>query len=66
MSTNRTETRKIELVETDNIARAFARLNPQSWTHCLALRRAIHHAASMAGGMNNAQLQKLREALELP
>lgn len=65
MSKNRNETRKIELVETDNIARSLDRLtdgtfNDSRW------RRALYHAVCMTNSGNHSMRAKIREALELP
>ena len=59
------ETRRIELVETHNIALSIARMNPQGWDG-LAWRRALYHAAAMSGIVKTDTLRKLRDALELP
>ena len=59
------ETRKIELVETHNIALSIERINASNchgdW------KRALYHALAMSGAYyNHAQLKAIREALELP
>lgn len=63
MAKNRNETRKIELVETDNIARSLIRLNEgydmQRW------RRALYHAICMTIS-DHAMTVAIREALRLP
>jgi len=64
MSKNRNETRKIELVETDNIARSLDRLydgySEYRW------RRALYHAITMTNVGDHDMRVKIREALELP
>ncbi len=62
---NERMTRKLELVETDNIARSLNRLrssaggyNDERW------RRALQHAIAMSVHRNAAE--KIRVALELP
>lgn len=65
MSANRTETRKIELVEIDNICRSFHRINCATYGS-LILRRALFHALMMESNLSSAMMTKLREALELP
>ena len=61
MSKNRRETRKVELVETNNIAMALDRLKKHGdW------RRALYHAMCMSYTGNYVTQQKVREAMELP
>ena len=57
------ETRKIELVETDNLARSFSRLNNGKFS---SLNRALYHALSMSGCLDYETLTAIREALKLP
>ena len=64
MSKNRNETRKIELVETDNIARSLDRLQDGFGT--FRWRRAIYHALCMTTSGTHDIRKKIREALELP
>ena len=64
MSKNRSETRKIELVETDNIARSLDRM-------CVPYRgdrwkRALYHALAMSKAGDRSVVEKIRLALELP
>jgi len=59
------ETRKIELVETHNIALSINRMNPQGWD-AFVWRRALYHAMSMSNVVSAGTMQKVREALELP
>ena len=63
MSKNRSATRKIELVETDNIARSIDRLydgfDTTRW------KRALYHALTMTIG-DHYTLVSIREALGLP
>lgn len=59
------ETRKIELVETHNLALSLERINGSnchgSW------KRALYHAISMSNvWQSREQMTKIREALELP
>lgn len=63
MSKNRTETRKIELVETGNIALALDRCK---YTDSAA--RALYHAMLMTGAayFNPSKMEAIRKALELP
>lgn len=63
MAKNRTETRKAELVETQNIALAITRLQGPPYDDG-RWRRALYHAAGMT--LNRSQCEKLRIALELP
>ena len=66
MAKNRAETRKIELVETHNLALSLARLNPNGWDS-VVWRRALYHAVSMSECCPNREMQvALREALKLP
>ena len=64
MSKNRNETRKIELVETDNIARSLERL--QATYDGDRWRRALYHALDMTQVGNHLIRKAIREALELP
>ena len=64
MSKNCNETRKIELVETDNIARSLDRLGEQY--DALRWRRALYHAMCMTNVGSHDICMKIREALELP
>jgi hypothetical protein len=61
------ETRKIELVETHNIALALNRLEKysQSWDS-RQWKRALYHALCMSSAPNDDHRRKIREALELP
>lgn len=59
------ETRKIELVETHNIALSIMRMSPHGWDNN-SWKRALYHAASMSGVPHRTTLEKLRIALELP
>ena len=63
MSKNRNETRKIELVESDNIARSLDRLNEGFDT--TRWRRSLYHALGMSIS-DRDMLVKIREALRLP
>jgi uncharacterized protein YqiB (DUF1249 family) len=64
-SSNRKDTRKIELVETNNIALAIRRMSPHGWDN-QSWKRALYHAAAMAEVANKDTLRRLRDALELP
>ena len=56
-------TRKIELVETNNIALSLTRIkNTPGWCTDERRRRALYHASVMAGSVSQA----IREALKLP
>ena len=59
------ETRKIELVETHNIALSIARMHPKGWDGP-DWKRALYHAAAMSGVAKTETLKRLREALDLP
>lgn len=58
------ETRKIELVETHNIALNLDRMG-QSYGD-LHWRRALYHALGMSVVSSRSMLEKVRIALELP
>lgn len=64
MSRGRPATRKVELVETDNIAKALKRVEDTpggDW------KRALYHALAMSGvWRSHEQIARIREALELP
>jgi hypothetical protein len=60
------ETRKIELVETHNIALSLDRLARASTYQEDATRRALYHALCMTGTFSAIARAKIREALELP
>ena len=64
MSKNRNETRKIELVETDNIARSLDRL--KDGFNDDRLKRALYHALDMTRVGSHLTRKAIREALELP
>lgn len=67
MSKNRTETRKIELVETDNLVRSFDRIwAARNNTSQLSIKRALYHAICLADGFYDKDRKAIREALELP
>lgn len=57
-------TRKIELVETHNIALSLDRLCEIGYG--VRWKRAFYHALSMSNAGNDNVLQKIRIALELP
>lgn len=59
------ETRKIELVETHNIALSLDRLNEYG-AGSIRWRRALYHAYTMSNVVNRVIAEKLRIALELP
>jgi len=60
------ETRKIELVETHNLALSFDRLQGISEYGEYAKRRALYHALCMTNSFTTITRTKIREALELP
>jgi len=66
MSKNRTETRKIELVETGNIALSLLRLRATSPYDSVRWKRALYHAMAMSYTVDSVTLTRIREALELP
>ena len=57
------DTRKIELVETHNIALSLERMGTGFYE--LRWRRALYHALGMAH-INTKMLEQIRQALELP
>ena len=59
------ETRKIELVETHNIALSLDRLYATPTGHS-AWKRAFYHALAMSNASDYQLLQRVRAALELP
>lgn len=59
------ETRKIELVETHNIALSLDRLNIDSYDEG-PRKRALYHALCMTISFSCAAREKIRIALELP
>lgn len=66
MSGNARQTRKIELVETHNIALSLDRLGG-SYKSAYSAKRALYHAITMCGiNWKYETLVKIREALELP
>jgi hypothetical protein len=65
MAKNRTETRKVELVETHNIALAIDRLREAGAHDSFRWRRALYHALSMTY-TDRSTTEKIRIALELP
>lgn len=67
MSTKRlTQTRRIELVETHNIAISLDRLTNAPYDGERRMKRAIYHALTMANVLNKSALEQIRIALELP
>ena len=65
MSKRNAVTRKIELVETHNIALSLDRLC-ESWSDNVRWKRAFYHALAMSNAGNRGVLEKIRVALELP
>lgn len=59
------ETRKIELVETHNLARSLARLTDNGPYDTERWKRALYHALLM-NGTSKSTTEKIRIALELP
>ena len=60
------DTRLIELVETNNIARSIKRImKSPTYGDRKRWKRAIHHAMALAGCFDS-ELEKVRQALELP
>jgi hypothetical protein len=65
MSKNRSETRKVELVETHNLALAIDRLREAGSHDCNRWKRALYHALAMTY-TERSVIEKIRVALELP
>lgn len=67
MSTNRNSTKRIELAETDNIARCINRIRmaTNGPDYRMAWRRALYHAVGLAN-LDESTQRRIREALELP
>lgn len=65
MSNNRADTRKVELVETDNIAKAIHRLRNAGSHDSERWRRALVHAIGM-NFVDRVTQERVRQALELP
>lgn len=65
MSKQLRDTRKIELVETHNLALSFDRLR-ENYGRGTRWKRALYHALAMSDIASSAELLKIREALELP
>lgn len=65
MSKRRNTTSRIELVETHNIALAISRAMMNNGWYSVHWRRALYHGLAIAGA-SNAQLEKIRVALDLP
>ncbi len=61
----KTETKRAELVETHNIALSIMRLQGAPYDSGDRWKRALYHAAGIAG-VGRGQLEKIRQALELP
>lgn len=67
MSKRVTNTNKLELVETQNLSTALARLNSgEGGYNNLRWKRALYHALSISETCYGQALTKIREALELP
>lgn len=66
MSTSRTQTRRIELVETGNIAISISRISKVSGWQSSAIKRAIYHAITMANCLTSDEESAVRQALKLP
>lgn len=67
MSQNRTKTEKIELVETDNLARSLKRLKGIDRAfYQPAIRRALYHSSAMSNAFDSEEMTALRIALKLP
>jgi hypothetical protein len=66
MSKQLRETRKIELVETHNIALSLDRLTSAPYDNGDRWRRALYHALAMARIADKDLLTKIRIALDLP
>ena len=67
MSSNQLRlTRKIELVETHNLALSIERLNGPPYDGGERMKRAIYHGFALSNCVNRSTLEKIRVALELP
>jgi hypothetical protein len=62
----RTETRKVELVETHNLLLSLERLSDAGPYDSDRWKRALYHALSMASAPSRSTIEKIRQALELP
>ena len=61
------QTRKIELVETNNIALSLSRIiNAAGWGINERWKRALYHALLMASCGSNEEKKAIREAMKLP
>jgi len=61
------QTRKVELVETDNIARSLRRIaNGPGYDRDSAKKRALYHAVCMTNSFGGQERANLRVALNLP
>lgn len=65
MSKRATKTSLIELAETHSIALAVSRVMQDDGWYGVQWRRALYHGLAIAGA-SNAQLERVRVALELP
>jgi hypothetical protein len=65
MAKNRTETRKVEMVETHNLALAIERLRNAGPHDSGRWKRALYHALAMTY-TDRSIVEKVRQALELP
>lgn len=63
---SRRETSQIELVETYNIMLSLNRLNDAPGCNSPHWKRALYHALSMSKVCYDSDLEKLRQALQLP
>ena len=60
------ETRQIEMVETHNLALSLKRLHNAPGYDERRWKRALYHALGMAFVTSGNQMEKLRQAMELP
>lgn len=60
------KTRKVELVETHNIALSLRRISDAPGYDVKRWKRALVHAIGMAYVASNDEQRKIREAVELP
>ena len=60
------ETRQIELVETNNLARSLKRLMDAQGYGSRNWKRALYHAISMSQASTDSEIEKIRQALGLP
>jgi hypothetical protein len=65
MTHQQRQTRKVELVETHNLALSLQRLREVGYLED-ALRRALYHALCMTSAFDHNTRQQIRQAMKLP